>query len=310
MKLYLFLIILSFLTKSALSQQEESYFPLAVGNSWEYDWDDGLGGGYTQYVSIISKILKPNGKFYYLFVSKGSDIKNDSGIFFYRLDDSSNVYRYYDFNNKERLTEKLDAKIDQYWMSWRLGNPNEDSISDLGYMKNLGVTEITNKPTKTIVYGKFQRNIPDTIPPIFGYWASITFAKGIGIYSQWYEAYTRVRLKKAHIILGVGDQISNLKTEEYKLSNNYPNPFNPTTNIQLSLKKNSIIDLIIFDMLGKKICTLYNGEINKGEHIFSWDGRDETNRNVPSGVYYCCFNVINKNGSIIGNNRIKMILLR
>ena len=310
MKLYLFLIILSFLSKSALSQQEESFFPLAVGNSWEYDWDDGLGGGYTQYVSIISKVLKPNSKYYYFFVSKRSNIKNDSGIIFYRTDDSSNVYRYYDFNNKERLTEKLDAKIDQYWFSWRLGNPNEDSISDLGYMKSFGVIEITNRPTKTIIYGKFQQNIPDTIPPIFGYWASITFAKGIGIYSQWYEAYTRVRLKKAHIILGIDDQISNLKTKEYKLSNNYPNPFNPTTNVKLTLKKSSLIVLIIYDILGKKICTLYNGEIDKGEHVFSWNSKDENSQSVPSGVYFCKFTLFDKNGIFLGSESKKMLLMR
>lgn len=67
------------------------------------------------------------------------------------------------------------------------------------------------------------------------------------------------------------------------LVRNFPNPFNPSTTIQFSLPRQQYATLKVFDVLGREVATLVNGELNAGVHsvVFSTGGR------FSSGVYYC-----------------------
>jgi hypothetical protein len=69
------------------------------------------------------------------------------------------------------------------------------------------------------------------------------------------------------------------------LMQNYPNPFNPSTMISFSMPVAGRAELAIFDLLGRKVRTLVNGEIAVGNHDVIWDGRDSRGMNVASGVY-------------------------
>lgn len=74
--------------------------------------------------------------------------------------------------------------------------------------------------------------------------------------------------------------------EDYKLEQNYPNPFNPTTNISFALPIDKKITLKIYDMLGKEVRTLINGELYaKGNHKILWDGKSNGGMRVASGNY-------------------------
>ncbi|MCH7974254.1 MAG: S8 family peptidase [Bacteroidetes bacterium] len=74
------------------------------------------------------------------------------------------------------------------------------------------------------------------------------------------------------------------KIEDFELLVNYPNPFNPVTNIVFSIPNKSFVKLEIFNILGKKIITLVNEEKSAGSHSveFSTDGFNI----IPSGVYF------------------------
>jgi hypothetical protein len=72
---------------------------------------------------------------------------------------------------------------------------------------------------------------------------------------------------------------NNLPTE-YFLDQNYPNPFNPTTIIGFALPKQSLVTLKLFDMLGREVATLINGELPVGEHKVSFEATG-----LPSGIY-------------------------
>jgi L-ascorbate metabolism protein UlaG (beta-lactamase superfamily) len=71
----------------------------------------------------------------------------------------------------------------------------------------------------------------------------------------------------------------------FRLEQNYPNPFNPTTTIEFSLSQAARVSLKIYNVLGKEIRTLGNGDQPQGDHRVFWDGRDERGQPVTSGVY-------------------------
>ena len=73
--------------------------------------------------------------------------------------------------------------------------------------------------------------------------------------------------------------------KEFELFGAYPNPFNMKTTIRFELSMATEITLDIYNMNGRKIKTLSNGFRAKGMHSITWDGMDQHNRVVPSGVY-------------------------
>ncbi|MFO7524739.1 MAG: choice-of-anchor D domain-containing protein [Ignavibacteriaceae bacterium] len=77
-----------------------------------------------------------------------------------------------------------------------------------------------------------------------------------------------------------------LTPEEYVLNQNYPNPFNPSTTISYNLKEKSNVTLEVFDILGRKIKSLVDGEIQTaGQHTVIWNGKNISGNSVSSGVY-------------------------
>lgn len=71
--------------------------------------------------------------------------------------------------------------------------------------------------------------------------------------------------------------------QEIQLYQNYPNPFNPSTNIEfdLALKTNPNVELVIYDILGRKIKTLLNENLQSGNYKVEFDGNQ-----LSSGIYY------------------------
>jgi hypothetical protein len=71
------------------------------------------------------------------------------------------------------------------------------------------------------------------------------------------------------------------------LEQNYPNPFNPGTDIsfQLPASTQQRVSLVVYNLLGQKIITLVDKQLDAGTHHIFWDGRDERGLNVVSGAY-------------------------
>jgi cytochrome c peroxidase len=71
----------------------------------------------------------------------------------------------------------------------------------------------------------------------------------------------------------------------FSLSQNQPNPFNPTTTIRFALPDTRDVQLHIYDVTGRLVRTLASGPMLAGRHVLSWDGTDENDNRVASGVY-------------------------
>lgn len=71
----------------------------------------------------------------------------------------------------------------------------------------------------------------------------------------------------------------------YQLEQNYPNPFNPSTKIEFSVLEAGDVQLAIYNLQGQEIRTLISGPLEAGRHAIRWNGRDNTGKLAPSGVY-------------------------
>ncbi len=90
----------------------------------------------------------------------------------------------------------------------------------------------------------------------------------------------------------------------YGLRENYPNPFNPQTDISFTLSERARVTLIVYNVAGKKVKTLIAGEMEAGTYTVRWNGTDQVGNRVASGIYLCRMEV---GGS---SQTMKMVLMK
>lgn len=89
-----------------------------------------------------------------------------------------------------------------------------------------------------------------------------------------------------YVIGNVDNDEDNLIDAPTALFTAYPNPFSKSANLGFFLKENSSASLTIFNGRGQKIRTIVSGDLQKGNHSFSWDGRDESGNYTANGLYF------------------------
>jgi len=92
----------------------------------------------------------------------------------------------------------------------------------------------------------------------------------------------------------------------FSLGHNYPNPFNPVTEIPYQLPRESKVEICVYNLLGQKVRTLVDEVQEAGYYRARWDGRDDFGREVASGVYLCRMEAVP--GPFV--RTVKMSLLR
>ncbi len=85
-------------------------------------------------------------------------------------------------------------------------------------------------------------------------------------------------------LVGIEDENNSLP-KSFSLSQNFPNPFNPSTTIQFALPVSEFVSLKIYNLLGQEVNQLVNENFNAGFHNVKWNGLDKNNNPVSSGVY-------------------------
>jgi len=99
---------------------------------------------------------------------------------------------------------------------------------------------------------------------------------------------------------------------EYSLSQNYPNPFNPVTSIKYSLKYDSRVNIIIYNILGQEVKRLVDGYEFAGYNSVVWDGTNKYGMQVSSGIYFYKLTARQNAGFSTGDfiDQKKMVIIR
>ncbi len=84
----------------------------------------------------------------------------------------------------------------------------------------------------------------------------------------------------------------------FRVSNNYPNPFNPRTTISFDLPRAGVTEVVIFDVAGRKVKTLLQGQLPAGTHSVTWNGDDDQGRHAAAGIYF--YMVVSGDESSVG----------
>ncbi|MCF6269927.1 MAG: T9SS type A sorting domain-containing protein [Melioribacteraceae bacterium] len=135
----------------------------------------------------------------------------------------------------------------------------------------------------------------DGATPVQGDWSTLGFVPGHGnsnspkdysfVDANSYSGKIQYRLKQIDTD-GAFEYSEVIEVEarvlgKYLLEQNYPNPFNPTTNINFSIAKTGNVKLTIYNTIGQKVATLFNGVKKAGSHKISFNAT-----NLMSGVYF------------------------
>lgn len=81
-------------------------------------------------------------------------------------------------------------------------------------------------------------------------------------------------------------QVSNEVPAEFRLGQNFPNPFNPDTKIEFTVPGNEFVSIKIFDITGREIITLVGENMKTGKYVVNWGGIDYKGEAVTSGAYF------------------------
>ena len=90
---------------------------------------------------------------------------------------------------------------------------------------------------------------------------------------------------KQSYIVGTLTTDNDVIPNNFGLYGNYPNPFNPITNIIYTMDISSDVNINIHNIQGQLVKNLFIGNVNPGQHTISWDGTDRFAQSLPSGIY-------------------------
>ncbi len=265
-----------------------SYFPLQVGNYWQYhlhNFTSLVGGSNSIYETKVTNIsLLNNGKQYYKVTSSRDK------SFYLRIDSLSGIVYQYINDDKEIILHDLFAN-----------DGNEYSGSGTFFSGQDISTQRCDSTITTNLFGTDIKmkyfNSPEEID--LGSIPEYVYAKNLGLYYDatdfksglYSNRYILIYAKINGIEYGEKHVTGKENTEipeDYSLSQNYPNPFNPTTTIQYTIKnsefrsRNSeLVVLKVYDILGREVAALVNGVQPPGNYEVSFDGSG-----LASGIYY------------------------
>lgn len=264
-------ILLCFDCSLSILAQEDSipFFPLEVGNRWDYFVETEAPGGLTFYdslsITIIGTEILSNNKEYFVFSVfpfhqydyQAKYAREESGkIYFYSIEDSSDC-----------LTFQFDIPQGSFYLDCQDQQIFTESVYPINLWGNIDIQR---------AQGIFYR-----------------FSEHYGIYHYWYEnlEYIEYYLMGCKIsgqifgnlIVSNDDVIPGLFN--FELSQNYPNPYNPTTKISWQTPVSGWQTLKVYDVLGNEVANLVDEYRSAGSYEVEFNPASSIK--IPaSGIYF------------------------
>ena len=158
----------------------------------------------------------------------------------------------------------------------------------LSELNNYGF-EVQRRPAQTPTF----LTIPNSFVP--GHGTTVvpqyyTYTDSNAAPGRWYYRLKQIDLDgSVHFSDAISIEIvTSVSTETpfgFSLSQNFPNPFNPSTTIIFTLPNENFVNISVFDILGREVKTLLNDWQTSGTHGVEWDGTNFEGRSVASGIY-------------------------
>lgn len=245
------------------------YMPLMIGNMWEYNYQSLFPNTHLYYFTetVIGDSVAANGLKYFIIHHQ---ILGDSSSFNYleRVDSvTANVYTY-----PETLQDSLRSKPGDHFNAGLGLCLAQNTKSVLGVLTTVKSFSFGGLASSEFAYG-------------FGKDLGVTFNDGNTQEAE--LIYTRIAGKEYGTLLSVPSTTS--EPIDFSLSQNFPNPFNPSTTIEFSMPSMQYISLEVNNVLGQRITTLIAKIISSGSHRITFDGTL-----LPAGIYYCTLRTVNR----------------
>jgi Ni,Fe-hydrogenase III small subunit len=125
----------------------------------------------------------------------------------------------------------------------------------------------------------------DSITPPIVITVGMTWHILRGMVSYSYDEY-EVNPRTPDDMIEVASSPNNVVPTGIEFVGCYPNPFNPQTTAFLNLSTDTHITLNVYNIKGEKVRTLLNNTLTAGEHHINWNGKNDDNQNVTSGIYF------------------------
>ncbi len=260
-KIFIMLFMLSSLSFA------QSYFPLEIGNRWDYIRTDIENNADTFSVNVIGDTIMPNGQMYYV-------LDEEMGPSRFLHVDSNYIYYYDQTDSTDEAVYNLNAKLGE---SYAVGIYSVKSDSPRVELMSIDTTIVFGETTRVLSFHfdwltPFSISLSDKFGPI-------------GLYTAHHEPYWTNILGCTISGTIYGNLVSvegkNEIFNNFHLSQNYPNPFNPTTKISFTIPQKSKVLLSVFSVSGEKIVDLVNDNLNSGSYEYEFNGS-----NLSSGIYF------------------------
>ena len=271
-----------------------------------------------------------------ILLTEDSDIVLDNSVF-YENDCTDNALRLYKTSmniiNSNMIDQRINSDnsdikaINTIMYSENYSSPiiieNESNVSIINCLLNKDASDyIRNQEmiyTESVIFGKpYFVNSSDLSFKLSG--KSPCIDGGTDIISDYSFPFLDIdsdrRIldgdndSKAVIDIGVneylntGDDSTAPDKSTISLINCYPNPFNPSTQLSFSLDTEMKVNITIYNIKGQAVKTLVNDHMNAGFHKIEWDGQNDSEKQVSSGVYFC------RMTSPVGSQTMKMVLMK
>jgi chitinase len=152
-----------------------------------------------------------------------------------------------------------------------------DNISKVSYLQDIAHTKLITFDDTTTIRNKCEYALNKHLAGI------MIWALGQDIVANSQPLLETVG-KTLNIVTSIYSE--KLLAEGYKLYDNYPNPFNPSTTIKFEIKESGFVNLSIYDVLGNKVKTLINEEKQSGIYEVVFLAKDENDLPLSSGIYF------------------------